>query len=276
MKMREVSLLPVARGVGLCAIVLAAVGGMATRAHSGPGDAAVEVALRAQVLAHENRILRERVSELESSAARATELERQASRVPELEQLVVRLKAAQPDAEARRVAMAAVLRDFFETASLVDQTLAIKQLPEGGYLQMQLKLMRNIRDYLRNEGRIGDVAIRDVDRTIAPRELVQVFLPQNALYLNGFALQRLREASDSGAFPLTLRYLLRSHLLIHEFDVQADPTGAIKAARDFQRQMQAEEARARGLSQGMGRGVMQAAPVAPPAESTAPGGFGGP
>lgn len=269
---------------GLCALLTA---GAVARAQSAPegiptpeprsrrDSRPAPDAMRARLLAQENQILQERVVALEDATARIGSLERQAARAQHLELEVDRLKAVnislQESQEARRLALAGSLRDFFETASLVDQVVEVKRLPEGGYLQSQLKLMRVIRDYLRNEGTVGDVTIRDVDRRLAPRELVEVFLPQNALYINAYAMARLRDFTDYPGFSLSLRYLLRSSMLIQEFDIQADPTGAVAKARAFQEQLQVEEARARGLAQGLGRGV-QAAPPVPPMPTPGAGG----
>jgi hypothetical protein len=136
--------------------------------------------------------------------------------------------------------------------------------------------MQAVRDYLRNEGTVVGVPIREVDRSLPARELVEVILPQNAIYLNAYVMERLRDGSDIPGFPQALRYVLRSTMLIQEFELLSDPTGAIRAAREFQQQLELEQARARGLAEGLGRGV-QGAPLAgrgtapaPPAGTTPP------
>lgn len=246
-------------GGGFILSVTVAATAVAQTMDGGAGKQPVsESELRAQILERENRILQARVVVLEHRA--------KSSQDPAA--TVVRLQAEPPAAqqaeEARRLALGGIMRDFFETASLVDQVLETKSLPQGGYLQNQIRLMRAVRDYLRNEGQIAGVAIRDVDRRLAPRELTEAFVPQNTIYLNAYAMGRLRDGSDFPGFPLALRYLLKSSMLIQEFDIQADPTGAIKEARLFQQQLEADEARARGLAQGSAQGLMAAPPVRVP------------
>lgn len=218
----------------------------------------VEAELRAQLLARENRMLQARLVNLQQEAARLPQLEKQAARAVTLESLVLRLQA-QPaptsDQEAQRLALQALLQDFFETGSLVDQVTEANPLPEGGYIQRQLKLMQTVRSYLRNEGSVAGVIIREVDRELFPRELIEAFVPQNAVYLNAYSMQRLRDFSYYPRFPAALRYLLRSTIFIQEFDIQADPTGEIRRAREFQQQLELEESRARGLAEGLGRSV---------------------
>jgi thiol-disulfide isomerase/thioredoxin len=149
----------------------------------------------------------------------------------------------QPDADGR-VGLASALREFFETAYLVDQSLLRAQLktndlrrqgvlmnvlPEIGFLTSQLRLMQMVRIYLRNQQRVDGVVIREVDRAVPEQELVQVLTPQDALYLNSFALDRLRALSDMSGFPAPLRTLLKSARLIHDPPPATEPGGGQSA-----------------------------------------------
>lgn len=230
-----------------------------------PAARTSEAEMRAVLLAHENEVLQERRVEIERQR-QGTAAQGAPAAVP------VALQDDRSEVQPRLLALRGTLQDFFETASLVDQAMATQPLPEGGYVRRQLRFMQTVRDYLRNEGTVAGVAIREVDRNLPARELVEVILPQNAIYLNAYAMERLRDGSDVPGFPLALRYALRSTMLIQEFELLSDPTGALRAAREFQHQLELEQARARGLAEGLGRGV-QGAPLAGGAASPlTPGG----
>src|SRR5262249_45078044 len=79
----------------------------------------------------------------------------------------------------------------------------------------QVRLMTLVRTYLRAQGRVGGVSISSVDLPLPAQELVQVLIPQNAIYLNSFALERMRTLSDATPhFPEALPAVLNTTRLI--------------------------------------------------------------
>jgi hypothetical protein len=134
--------------------------------------------------------------------------------------------------EDRQLGLAAALEQFFRTANLVDQALMlaeqhatemrragviVRPLPEVGQLDSQVRLMTLVRTYLRAQGSVGGVSISSVDLPLPVQELVQVLIPQSAIYLNSFALEQMRTLSDATPqFPEALRAVLKTTRLIHE------------------------------------------------------------
>lgn len=194
-------------------------------AAAAPAQDAAQMRREAEILERENRALRERAAQLEQDAQRRQGLQAR------LEQLRGAHDPAQDESEARRLALAAALQDFFVTAGLVDQALEqaqtkstalrrqgvfLSSMPEIGHLQTQLRMLRLVRDYLRGQTSIAGVPLAEVDQPVATRELADGLSTQNALYLNSYALERLRSAADQPGFPTALRALLHSSRLIHE------------------------------------------------------------
>jgi hypothetical protein len=153
--------------------------------------------------------------------------------------------AAQPAGrEDRQLGLAAALEDFFRTADLVDQAVAeaeqhandmrrtgviVRPLPEVGQLEQQIRMMTLIRTFLRAQQSVAGVPISSVDRPLPGHELIHAIVPQNAVYLNSFALERMRTLSDAPQFPDVLRALLKTTRLIHEPPPKPEPpepTGA--------------------------------------------------
>jgi peroxiredoxin len=200
----------------------------AVRRPAPPSDPAREAdrLLQENVQLHDRiRALEQQTEQLRQSDERAQQLEAQ------LAQLRAAQDAARDQAEAHHRALAAALGEFFATAAMIDQSLTLAQsesralrqvgvrmnpVPDVGYVLRQLRLAATTRVMLRGLTALEGVDLREVDQPLAAREVAGAVTLQSAVYLNAYAMGRLRELSDSPGFPPALRDLLHSAPFIYE------------------------------------------------------------